>query len=150
MRHKKSRPKSVRRAERSRQHARDRLRQYAMSPESYRALREAHGGVCAICGGMNRDRDLSIDHCHDSGRVRGLLCNRCNTAIGLLREDPDLVAATLTYLMGPTANTEILVDAIQRQWVTFHSWCGGEPRNGMEREVGLEPTPNDLEGRCRL
>lgn len=49
---------------------------------------------CAICGGTATD----IDHDHNTGRVRAGLCNACNAALGLLRDDPDLAANAAQYL----------------------------------------------------
>jgi hypothetical protein len=61
---------------------------------------DGHGGGCDICGGQNvKDRTrLSIDHDHETGRFRGLLCSTCNTAIGLLRDDPKVARAAAGYL----------------------------------------------------
>ena len=60
------------------------------------------GGSCFICnaerGDKTRDK-LFVDHCHTSGEVRGLLCGRCNTAIGMLEDDPSLVTKALNYLI---------------------------------------------------
>nr|WP_281384753.1 endonuclease VII domain-containing protein [Novosphingobium piscinae] len=50
---------------------------------------------CEICAAEGR---LVIDHDHRTGRVRGLLCQNCNSAIGKLREDPELFANALNYL----------------------------------------------------
>lgn len=50
---------------------------------------------CAMCG---REEDLCIDHCHETGKVRGVLCRTCNSGIGMLNDDPDLVEEALTYL----------------------------------------------------
>ena len=65
-----------------------------------RMLAEQHGG-CAICGSSVADatgRKLAVDHCHDSGRVRGLLCYSCNLAIAKLKDDPDLAERAAQYL----------------------------------------------------
>jgi hypothetical protein len=70
-----------------------------------RMLAEQHG-VCAICGQTETIshtragtiKALAVDHDHQTGRIRGLLCHRCNVAIGLLREDRDLFAAAVAYL----------------------------------------------------
>lgn len=63
----------------------------------YRAMVEAQGGLCAICGGSQKHR-LAVDHCHTTNVVRGLLCHRCNTAIGLLRDDVELLTRAREYL----------------------------------------------------
>ncbi len=54
---------------------------------------------CAICGGVDTDRQLSIDHCHKTLNIRGLLCRACNTAIGLLKDDINLVGKAFLYLL---------------------------------------------------
>lgn len=79
---------------------------YGITPEEYLAMHAAQGGVCAICGqdepgahGRTGTKfKLSVDHCHDSGRVRGLLCQRCNRAIGLLGDDIKLLESAIEYL----------------------------------------------------
>jgi len=53
--------------------------------------------VCAICKGPPEDT-LCVDHCHDSGRVRGLLCRKCNTGLGSFRDEPDLMLKAIKYL----------------------------------------------------
>lgn len=70
-----------------------------ISVEEYRALLEQQGGVCAICAQPDPKRELSVDHCHETGRVRGLLCQSCNWGIGLLKDDPTLIEAALNYLV---------------------------------------------------
>jgi len=71
----------------------------------YPKLVEATGECCAICGAERGDggRRLAIDHCHTTGVVRGLLCVRCNSAIGLLRDDPDVLANAIAYVTAPPA-----------------------------------------------
>lgn len=73
---------------------------YGLSPEQYDALLAEQGGVCAICGGVNKgSRSLAVDHDHETGTVRGLLCIPCNSAVGLLKEDPDLLQNARIYLL---------------------------------------------------
>jgi formate dehydrogenase maturation protein FdhE len=54
---------------------------------------------CDVCGTKPEDvRQIHIDHCHDSGAVRGVLCNGCNTALGLARSDPTILRALADYV----------------------------------------------------
>ena len=76
------------------------VRKYGLTMADFDALLEAQGGVCAICKG---DRNgpgarFHVDHCHNSNKIRGLLCGRCNTAIGLLQDDPTIAEAAAAYL----------------------------------------------------
>src|SRR5437879_6504440 len=79
-------------------------KKYGLTPRDYDALSQAQGGVCASCGNGERShfrgetRKLAIDHCHQSGKVRGLLCGNCNRALGLLHEDPEKIKALLRYV----------------------------------------------------
>jgi hypothetical protein len=62
---------------------------------------EQQGGGCAICHKpLKLDRDTVIDHDHATGRIRGVLCRKCNIGIGQLRDDPTIVASALAYLKG--------------------------------------------------
>lgn len=70
-------------------------RNYGLTIEDYDAMVAAQNSRCAIC---DRDRPLVVDHCHTTGQVRSLLCSPCNTALGLMEEDPDRVWAILSYL----------------------------------------------------
>ena len=75
---------------------------YGLTPEGFDALVESQNGVCAICEGPPRGpgKCLHVDHDHETGKIRGLLCAPCNTAIGLLAENPERVRAMLAYLVG--------------------------------------------------
>lgn len=67
----------------------------------YEKMNEAQGGVCAICRQPQQHKFrqcLDIDHCHASGKVRGLLCSKCNVGIGLLREDAIILQNAASYL----------------------------------------------------
>lgn len=73
--------------------------QYGITLVDYDAMLAEQGGGCAVCGvPSSGDRKLSVDHCHTSGRVRGLLCSRCNYALGLLDDRPELMRQAATYL----------------------------------------------------
>ncbi len=75
------------------------LRKYGITAEDYDRRLEEQGGVCAICKEARpEERTLHVDHDHDTGKIRGLLCFRCNNAIGDLRDDVDLVFRMLDYL----------------------------------------------------
>jgi hypothetical protein len=55
---------------------------------------------CEVCKCIPDRRSLCLDHCHQANVFRGWLCNRCNRVLGLLNDDPDLLAALLNYLKG--------------------------------------------------
>jgi ferredoxin-like protein FixX len=72
---------------------------YGITQQQYDSMLTGQGGGCAICGGLIGDgKDLHVDHCHKSGRVRGLLCYKCNTAIGMLNDDPAQALRLADYL----------------------------------------------------
>lgn len=68
---------------------------YGLSADEYARLWTEQDGDCAICGEY---RDLVVDHCHATGRVRGLLCHRCNVALGWLDDDPVRMRAVAEYI----------------------------------------------------
>lgn len=74
-----------------------RRRLYSMTMDDYEIRVVAQGGRCAIC---RTPEKLHVDHDHSTGQVRGLLCNNCNRALGLLRDDPDVLARAVLYLTG--------------------------------------------------
>lgn len=75
------------------------LRRHGLAPDAYDAMLSGQGGGCAICGVEPEEgKFLHIDHDHETEAVRGLLCKRCNMAIGLLADDPDRVIAAAMYL----------------------------------------------------
>ena len=85
-----------------------RFRRYGITAEDYERMSREQDGACAICrkpnvvpkkNGMNVS-NLAVDHDAASGRVRGLLCGRCNRGIGYLKHDPALLAKAARYLVG--------------------------------------------------
>jgi len=74
-------------------------RSFGITPEQYNEMLEAQGCKCAVCGGdCIRYDKLSVDHDHRTGVVRGLLCHRCNSALGLLQDDEVIIYNLLQYL----------------------------------------------------
>lgn len=73
---------------------------YGISGTDYQVMLKAQRGRCAICRKKPVKRRLGVDHDHRSGRVRGLLCVKCNLAIGYLNHRPSLLAAAGRYLHG--------------------------------------------------
>lgn len=71
-----------------------------MSPCDLAKMRIQQRDCCAICGGRDpvSGKALAIDHDHSTGRVRGLLCIRCNTALGSFKDDAALLVGALAYL----------------------------------------------------
>ena len=77
------------------------LRQkYGITAAEYDEMYERQGGLCAICHQPEADarQSLAVDHCHDHGHVRELLCSTCNRGIGLLKHDPALLHSAISYL----------------------------------------------------
>ncbi len=74
------------------------LRKFGLTDLDYNKLLAAQNGLCAICHKRPGKKRLAVDHCHKTGRVRGLLCTRCNIAIGCLMDSPDLARAAAEYL----------------------------------------------------
>lgn len=76
---------------------------YGITPAQFDEMLRNQNGRCAICmdevAGDSRGFRPHIDHCHSTGRVRGILCSRCNKGIGSLRDDAEIVQRALSYLM---------------------------------------------------
>jgi len=76
---------------------------YGVTKKDYHQRLASQAGACAICRRPSEDSlngRLDVDHCHTTGEIRGLLCRKCNTALGLLGEDPSVLRAALIYLEG--------------------------------------------------
>lgn len=74
---------------------------YGITIEEYEALLEKQNNVCAICKQPEltvRNKNLAVDHCHKSGKIRGLLCSHCNRAIGLMKDDYKILREAANYL----------------------------------------------------
>lgn len=75
-------------------------RSYGLEWEDYVALMDKQKGKCLLCGsdGSGKDSRLVVDHDHDTGEVRGLLCWNCNVGIGLFKEDTELLEKVIKYI----------------------------------------------------
>jgi hypothetical protein len=70
------------------------LARYGITVDQYNEMLARQNGVCAICEEpCSSGRRLAVDHDHDTGKVRGLLCNRCNRGIGLIKKSSHLKRA---------------------------------------------------------
>ena len=78
------------------EHSRNLKRRFNLDPEEYAALVEIQKGVCAICHKADTRR-LSVDHCHLTGKVRGLLCKKCNQFLWAL-DEPGWLQKAQQYL----------------------------------------------------
>lgn len=77
------------------------LRPYGMTIADYEQMLAEQNGRCVICGTVDPGHGHTafvVDHCHDSGQVRGLLCRNCNSAIGLLQDSPHVIRAAAKYV----------------------------------------------------
>lgn len=79
-------------------------KQYGISVDRYEAMLASQNGKCAICGNGEKMRirgvgtALAVDHCHSTGKIRGLLCVSCNRALGLFKDDPAILRKAIAYL----------------------------------------------------
>lgn len=76
-------------------------REFGIKYEDYDRMLEEQHGVCAICGKPETKPNakyLAVDHNHETGEVRGLLCNNCNRALGLLKDDIEVLQNAINYL----------------------------------------------------
>lgn len=81
---------------------------YGLTPIQYDAMMIAQNHRCAICGKTPQENGkyLTIDHCHKTKKVRGLLCYRCNTGLASFKDELPLVVNAMTYLQQALAKAE--------------------------------------------
>jgi hypothetical protein len=83
------------------------LKRYGISTEDYNLLLQNQNGKCSICGNdeiaihkiSKQKQKLAVDHCHETGKVRGLLCQDCNRGIGLFHENILRLEKAINYLL---------------------------------------------------
>ena len=82
-------------------------RRYGISAEQYDEMLKRQDYKCKICGSPDpkgRGNRFSVDHCHSSNRVRGLLCQECNQGLGKFKDDISLLAKAILYLNEEESN----------------------------------------------
>lgn len=74
---------------------------YGITTEQYEQMLTDQNGVCKICKGPDNGpwNCFAVDHCHKTGRVRGLLCAKCNKGLGQFNDDPALLKSAAEYLV---------------------------------------------------
>lgn len=79
------------------------LKVHGLTMEEFKSMSKAQNDVCAICSKPHDEssmfKRLHVDHCHDTGKIRGLLCSRCNTALGLFKDDVQVMQKAIDYLV---------------------------------------------------
>jgi hypothetical protein len=92
-------------------------RAYGLTEDEFVSLLDSQGGVCASCGTSDwakcRYGIPAVDHDHQTGRVRGILCDACNKAAGLLGDNPERAASLAAYLKKQHGLARVKVKVIQ-------------------------------------
>ena len=84
----------------------DLKKRFGITLEDFNSMMESQSGVCKICKSPELTidhrtktvRNLAVDHCHTTGKIRGLLCTNCNRALGLFKDSPELLQAALLHI----------------------------------------------------
>lgn len=104
-------------------HERSLARNFGITPDDYQRLLAAQEGRCAICRTKPRTRRLAVDHNHQTGEVRGLLCTRCNhKVLGAANENPALLRRAAAYLENPPTSGATPWDIPEYEDVQVSRW----------------------------
>lgn len=84
---------------------------YGLAAEAFKAMADQQQGRCAICAtdlklsreGVCRDKTVVVDHCHQTGKVRGILCSMCNTGLGSFKDSEKRLTSAIQYLRRSTS-----------------------------------------------
>lgn len=82
-------------------------REFHLTLDQYNLIFKYQGGKCYICKQPSKGKRLAVDHDHKSGLVRGLLCMKCNRALGKFRDDTQLVVNAADYVTNPPATAAL-------------------------------------------
>jgi hypothetical protein len=81
------------------------LRNYGIDEKGLKAMKQEQDNLCYLChsegfliGKNNNTEKLAVDHCHKTGKVRKLLCHNCNRALGLLKDNPEVMERAAQYI----------------------------------------------------
>lgn len=73
-------------------------KKYNITEAEYMRMYEQQGGLCKICNASSEYKRLAVDHSHNTGKVRGLLCENCNRGLGMFKDEIDLLQNAIAYL----------------------------------------------------
>lgn len=111
---------------------------YGITPAEYRALYTAQGGVCAICQrATGKTRRLAVDHNHQTGEVRGLLCKTCNWIV-IGRYSITMLCRAIDYLMNPPARAILRPEPAaptEKVWIDYDDGHAGGYPHECERPI---------------
>lgn len=119
-------------------------RKYKLTPRALGELRAAQGDRCAICGDSEPEH---LDHDHNSGRIRELLCQRCNQGLGQFRDDPRLLHAAAYYVAFHRARQQVESELAAGARLEPVSRPGTPPVGSKRRPAGS--TRHAIRGRGR-
>jgi hypothetical protein len=76
-------------------------RAFGLKPGQYAEMLEEQDYKCAVCGATEQEnkKRLAVDHCHKTGKIRKLLCHKCNCALGMVDDNKDTLSSLISYLM---------------------------------------------------
>ena len=81
---------------------------YGITEEQYDQMLEKQNHTCAICNEKPKG-NLAVDHCHTTGKVRGLLCANCNKGLGMFKEDENRMKKAMQYLIFNTTVEDFIL-----------------------------------------
>lgn len=91
-----------------------RLQIYNLTADDYEAILNEQEGLCKICRGVLEKPH--IDHCHTTGKVRGILCGHCNAGLGFFRDNPEFLRAAASYVEEADTGFKANHEKILRRW----------------------------------
>lgn len=131
------------------------LAKYGLTPKEWSELFASQDYACAVCGTKdNGKKRFHVDHDHESGRVRGILCTKCNVGIGGLKDDPEIVYKAYQYLCLAVLESDLQDhdDAVSVNPSTNESSQGNTEgtRTGDSVETTRDATPTGSTGQFIL
>src|SRR5574341_729598 len=92
------------------------LLKFGLMPEDFQDILDEQGGGCAICHATPRNARMAVDHDHRTGLVRGVLCTRCNRALGQFRDDAGLLEEAADYLNRSSSGATSMPSNVPQSW----------------------------------
>ncbi len=117
-------------------------RLYGITEQEYADLLELQNGRCGVCSRKPGKARLAVDHDHETGFVRGLLCHRCNKAIGYLDDNREVAQRAVTYLMNGEIHYAALTPAQEDEWLPFRGRANGMGRTRRLSQMDTRPRPH--------